>query len=242
MDILRHGDSLGRTGFSNCIYIRSERPSKRVVAFGGERRVAYRAGVPSPSGESVVWLTVPRNLLSSRNDAKNAELDMYVQAHALHRFDERMRGLDDQLGLGRSLNFSLRDAVVCRHNGDEGLIEFTHDGKRLGYFAFTCTETMLVVRTFLFLTNSGTPEGVKLDDLLGTRKIDKNYLGIDSIFAFLHTDLLSSPWLCDALVEAGCEQLCDLASDFRAKKQASGYALDATRYLGLPETVLAEAT
>ncbi len=71
-------------------------------------------------------------------------------------------------------------------------------------------------------------------------KIDKQYLELDTAYAFLHTDLLNSPWLCDLLVEAGCEQLCDLVSDGTEENRKTGYALDAVRYLGLPETVYSE--
>jgi hypothetical protein len=99
---------------------------------------------------------------------------------------------------------------------------------------------MLLLRTFLFLTNTGTPEGKKLDKLLGIRKIDKQYLELDTAYAFMNTDLLNSPWLCDLLVEAGCEQLCDIAADTMEDSRKAGYALDAARYLGLPETVYSE--
>jgi hypothetical protein len=43
----------------------------------------------------------------------------------------------------------------------------------------TLNEGKLVIRSFLFLTNDGTPEGWKLRALTGLAKRDKKYLEIE---------------------------------------------------------------
>ena len=227
-------------GLSVCIYFRSQKPIKRQVILEKKKRIAYRVGVPDKSGENIVWVKIPHNLLVSNYSGKHEQLDMYIQSHALHRFDERIRGLDTVEGLRLSLNYSLKDPTIVEYKDGIGLLEFTHANKKFGYFVFNLIDDMLILRTFLFLTNSGTPEGKKIDKLLGIRKIDKQYLALDTAYTFMHTDLLNSPWLCDLLVEAGCEQLCDMATDGMVDNRKTGYALDAVRYLGLPETVYSD--
>jgi hypothetical protein len=228
------------TGLSVCLYVSSQQPVKRQVILEKKKRVAFRVGVPDYPGENVAWVTFPRNFLLSGFSQKHGQLDLYIQSHALHRFDERTRGLGTDGSLRLSLNHSLEDPAVVEYKDGSGLLAFTHEEKRFGYFLFTLLDDMLLLRTFLFLTNTGTPEGKKLDKLLGIRKIDKQYLELDTAYAFMNTDLLNSPWLCDLLVEAGCEQLCDIAADTMEDSRKAGYALDAARYLGLPETVYSE--
>ena len=227
-------------GVSVCMYFRSEKPNKRQVTLEKKKRIAYRVGVPDISGENITWVTIPHNLLVPDYSGKHEQLDMYIQSHALHRFDERTRGLSHVDILRISLNYSLMDPTIVEYKDGKGLLAFTHGNRKFGYFVFTIIDDMLVIRTFLFLTNSGTPEGKKIDKLLGIRKIDKQYLELDTAYTFLHTDLLNSPWLCDLLVEAGCEQICDMATDSMEDNRKTGYALDAVRYLGLPETVYSE--
>ncbi len=227
-------------GVSACLYFRSQKPVKRKVILEKKKRIAYRVGVPDRSGENIEWVTLPRNFLLSDYSVKHKPLDMYIQSHALRRFDERTRGLDSEEGLRYHLNTSLSDLAVAEYKNGSGLLEFIHKEKKLGYFVFTLLDDILLLRTFLFLTNSGTPEGKKIDRLLRIRKADKQYLEMDTAYAFMNTDLLSSPWLCDLLVEAGCEQLCDIVTEDIEDNRKTGYALDAARYLGLPETIYSE--
>ncbi|MBN2035469.1 MAG: hypothetical protein JW768_01885 [Chitinispirillaceae bacterium] len=227
-------------GISVCLYFRSEKPPVRQVTLEEKKRIAYRVGVPDMSGQSIVWVNIPHGLLGSHYSGKHERFDLYIQSHALHRFDERVRGLDSTDSLILSLNYSLKDPAVAEYANGSGLIAFIHAKKKFGYFTFTLIDDMLVIRTFLFLTNSGTPEGKRIDRLLGIRKMDKQYLELDTAYAFTHTDLLNSPWLCDLLVEAGCEQLCDMVAEDTVNDRKPGYALQAARYLGLPETIHAE--
>ncbi len=227
-------------GASGCLFIRSQKPEKRQFTLDKKKRVAYRVGVPDYSGEDIAWVNLPRNFLLSKYSKKHEQFDLYIQSHALLRFDERTRGLGTEGSLKLSLNGSLVEPIIVEYRDGKGLLAFNYDGKRFGYFVFTLLDDVLLIRTFLFLTNSGTPEGRKVDKLLGVRKMDKQYLELDTAYAFLHTDLLNSPWLCDLLVEAGCEQLCDLAAEGLEDNLKTGYALDAVRYLGLPDTVYSE--
>ena len=66
-----------------------------------------------------------------------------------------------------------------------------------------------MIRSFLFLTNDGPPEGRKLRALTGLAKYDKKYLGIDKLSTFtayrIHEDEALSA-LCQG---AGCSSLLD---------------------------------
>lgn len=230
-------------GMSSCAYVKKEKPKTRHITVDGIKRVVFRVGVPDKMSSTIKWIQVPCKKLSSDYSNNEKILDMYIQSHAMHRFLERTRGLDLPEGLRAALNISLKYPTIVEYRNNRGLLAFTLKNGRLGYFIFTIIDNMLIIKTFLFLTSSGTPEGRKLDRILGIRKIDKKYLSLDSAYAFMHTDILNSPWLCDILVQAGCGQLCDIVAERMEYKinRKVGYALDTARYLGLPETVYSEA-
>ena len=46
-------------------------------------------------------------------------------------------------------------------------------------------EGKIVIRTFLFVTNNGTPEGKKLAQITGLQKLDKKYLALDKLSTFM---------------------------------------------------------
>jgi hypothetical protein len=65
----------------------------------------------------------------------------------------------------------------------------------------------IVIRTFLFITFSGTPEGQKLSQITGLNMFDKKYLAIDRLSTFMKTDIRENPVLADLFTRAGCGDL-----------------------------------
>jgi hypothetical protein len=72
---------------------------------------------------------------------------------------------------------------------------------------------MLVIRTFLFITNNGTPEGKKLHELVGLQKQDKKYLALDKVSTFINHDLRTNETMRRLFIEAGCGDLLELTED-----------------------------
>ena len=93
----------------------------------------------------------------------------------------------------------------------------------------------MVFRTFLFITNSGTPEGERLDHELRVGKIEKEFLRIDTLSAFVRTDMTLDARVVGVFKRVGLGHLCDLDPDLFGKRspQATGYAADFVKYAGL---------
>ena len=71
-------------------------------------------------------------------------------------------------------------------------------------------EGVIVVRTFLFVTNNGTPEGQLLEKNTGLQKLDKKYLAIDKLSTFMTSDLDKNEEVLRIFKASGCQCLLDL--------------------------------
>ena len=93
----------------------------------------------------------------------------------------------------------------------------------------------LVIRTFLFLTNNGTPEGKKLHNLIGLQKADKEFLKIDKLSTFVNSDIKENEKLKALFCEAGCGDLFQLDKTVldRSDKKEITCAEYLTQYLGM---------
>ena len=90
------------------------------------------------------------------------------------------------------------------------LIPVENGISKLGYLKADVIGDKLVVRTFLFITNNGTPEGKKLNQMFGLQKADKKYLGIDKLSTFIQSDIKNDEKLKAIFCLAGCGDLFKL--------------------------------
>ncbi|TCC99940.1 hypothetical protein [Pedobacter psychroterrae] len=84
-------------------------------------------------------------------------LPVYIQRHALRRLSERI-GIVSGL-LHQALVDCFKEDKQIRNltQGGNSLVEFNIYDQKLGYLVCLVHEEMIVIRTFLFLTNDGTP-------------------------------------------------------------------------------------
>jgi hypothetical protein len=71
-------------------------------------------------------------------------------------------------------------------------------------------EGNLVVRTFLFLTFNGTPEGKRLEDFIGLKALDTKYLKMDKLSSFMTDKLKENEELRSIFERADCLHLVEL--------------------------------
>jgi hypothetical protein len=136
-------------------------------------------------------------------------LDVYIQSHALDRLAERIDGVNPGF-LQLCANLSLRNAKVCKNKKGHWLFEFHLLGKRVGYFKGDVIDGKIILRTFLFLTNNGTPEGERLHEHTGIMKEDKMYLTIDKFSSFMHSDIKTNERVKAIFIKAGCQSLFEI--------------------------------
>lgn len=129
------------------------------------------------------------------------------------RFRERTRLA---AGIAQTcLIHSFDDNILEYHNqGYRTLVACQANGLKFGYFVIGRVDDDFVVHTFLFLTNEGTPEGKKLKELAQLERLDKDYLGLDSLAAYVDFDIKTDPRLKEIFYEAGCGSLLEFADFF----------------------------
>jgi hypothetical protein len=131
---------------------------------------------------------------------------IYVQDHALKRLQERIKIAP--LGyIHDCLGKSLSNPVVVGMDGSSYLIEFKLYSYRVGYLLVSKSSNFALVRSFKFLTMTGTPEFNELSKHLRATKYDFSYLGLDDLETFANSDVSKDPQLREIFIKCGLEDL-----------------------------------
>lgn len=207
------GMALVSPGQRNVILVYRLPHQTSLLDINGKKRVIAKLGIPSQKEIKVFdWPMLRPSELGFEGMDDSVAMPLYAQQHALNRFKERtsfpsgyMQAILTDLftkGMPRFLYYEGRSLLEC------------YIGKhKVGYFVITPHDGKWVVRTFLFLTNDGTPEGRKLADLTDWQRMDKNYLMVDKMDAFLAYDISGDAGLRRLFVKAGCGSLLRFADE-----------------------------
>jgi len=196
-------------GYENLLLVHSEVPAKKYFVMNGVSRPSIKVCWPFMSKDGIQSVHVSPDALSVPSDCFNHAFDVYIQTHALRRLSERLDCADSN-SLQRNLFFSFENPYVSRQENGSFLIEYKLHGIKAGYLVADIQDDALVIRTFLFITNSGTPEGKKLQEISGIGRLDKEFLAIDKLSTFMASDIRSNKELESLFLEAGCGCLLDL--------------------------------
>jgi hypothetical protein len=190
----------------NTIFVHLLKPIVDKVIIEGSKReiIAVNRFVPRGISLQVKFRPSAIGLQSDTDEA----LPLYIQRHALQRLDERL-GLRAE-NVHAHLFFSLYDQPVKYVLVDgRTLIEFNMYEYKVGYLVTTMEDDKLVILSFLFLTNDGTPEGRKLRAITGLAKRDKKYLEIDKLSTFTAYRIHEDKELSELFRQAGCGSLLE---------------------------------
>ncbi|MDR2361841.1 MAG: hypothetical protein LBD91_03850 [Prevotellaceae bacterium] len=149
------------------------------------------------------------NLKISTHFAK-LKLPVYIQRHAVERMKERI-GCTFSCFYRTILAESILEKKEFIPLSNSRLLIgcFTNELK-LGYFVAENVEGIILIRTFLLLTNSGTPEGDKLAQLTGLKVEDRKYLAIDTLQGLANSDIEKNEPICKLFCTAGCGSILEL--------------------------------
>jgi hypothetical protein len=197
----------GRPGLILCMEIYSKKTEVQSFSIDGANRPAYRVGwYSSLNLEKLSFLAIkPEQVLMPPGE----DMSVFIQAHALERLSERLDCIETGI-LHYNICTSLEALKVCSNKKGEMLLEFSLFKEKVGYFVATMIDNNLLIRTFLFLTNNGTPEGEKLHATTGIMKEDKIFLQIDKLSTFLNSDIRNNERLQNIFVKAGCQSLIEM--------------------------------
>lgn len=196
----------GTIGMYTCLDVYQMQTEKIPVMIDGANRPAFRVGMPIAENLPLDFVSVNSELLNIKQETT---LPVYVQAHALNRLSERMDGVTKGF-LHLHIYISFKDPKVCRNKKGKWLFEFKLLEHKVGYFVADIIDEKIILRTFLFLTNNGTPEGEKLLEQTGFMKEDKMYLAIDKFSSFIHSDIKNNERIKALFINAGCQSLFEI--------------------------------
>ena len=217
--------------------VRKKEASRVTVELDGERRSAYRCGqCLGPRLDWVTWTASQVGLGDARK-----EFPVYVQPHALRRLGERLDTISKMEGLIHDhLWLSLNEPVFAGRQGADLLVEYRLFGRKLGYLPTAITADKAIVRTFLFVTMDGSPEGQRLYERLRLTGRERAHLQWDRLSTLVETDLKEDPELKEILCECGCGEVFDASLDLFFAESKTGFAAEARKYLGMERAVPSE--
>ncbi|MDR1224326.1 MAG: hypothetical protein LBL07_15815 [Tannerella sp.] len=141
---------------------------------------------------------------------------VYIQKHAVDRLMERT-WCPFPNWIHSCLAKAMFDPKVVRLPDNRFLFEYHIVGIKIGYLLATLVDGALLIRTFLFITNSGTPEGRRLEELTGLQKEDKKYLSIDNLRALANSDIEQNETVHDIFLRAGFGSILELCKRVRER-------------------------
>lgn len=155
------------------------------------------------------WCSRSVGSCADGDDEQTTALPVYIQMHALDRLEERMDCENPAI-----LHYHVFEAVsgckIIKGFNNNYLIEYVYFERKTGYLSAVIQDGKLIIRTFLFLTNNGTPEGRLLHKLTGLQKLDKEFLSIDKQSTFLDPEIRKNQTIRHLFTEAGCGQLFEM--------------------------------
>jgi hypothetical protein len=198
-------------GIENIIRVYAHIPEQVHLCINDKSRPAFRVCWWEGSQE-IKYYSVSYKKLGIDGGDTGSMMEIYIQSHALQRLKERLDCLKPMFA-NVHLIYSLEDMRIHKEKDGTYFIEYSLNNIKVGYLVANILDNKLVIRTFLFITQNGTPEGDKLSELYGLAKLDKSYIALDKLSTYVLTDLCVNNNLRNMFDEAGCQYLLDIYTD-----------------------------
>lgn len=207
----------------NIVTINSVTPETIAVEIDGISRPAIRVGWAF-AFTGIEWLSLKSSDLGYKSPFAEIPLNVYIQSHAINRLTERIDCFWEGT-VQYNMYFSLTNPIIAYDNHNNLLIEYRFFDSKAGYFRADIINGIILIRTFLFITNNGTPEGQLLEKNTGLQKLDKKYLAIDKLSTFMTSDLEKNEEVRHIFKASGCQSLVDLYDKMKllVTKHAKGF-------------------
>jgi hypothetical protein len=211
--------------------------TRKNVVIDNKPRPVYRVGI-AVQVDGVLWASVEGKRLHPFQPCIDItkEYPVFIQSHALERMKERLFPIDYYEML---LSLSFEAGEISR--GPSGMLFFSVGicDCKLGYMLADFTGSELIVRSFLFITNTGTNEGNAFNERLRLKAYSKTYFGLDSLETYLATDICTDPFFRSVLTECGCEGLIQFkeTNSYETFESEKKFSENLRRELALEEEV-----
>ncbi|MDR1102916.1 MAG: hypothetical protein LBL42_04070 [Tannerella sp.] len=189
----------------------------RHVKIDGDRRPVWQVGevLHNSNVSTVDPVYVPLQRLKIPGAKPDGEAPVYIQQHAIDRTMKRAYCAFPGTVESLVSKAFLEERKIIPSGKNHYLVECYYDDVKIGYFSATYVDSILVIRTFLLITHSGTPEGRKLEELTGLKKRDKAYLALDDLRSLANSDIIDDEEVRDIFMKAGCESILELCESVK---------------------------
>ena len=169
------------------------------------------------------WFTVDSSLIFPNSPQPNQQYEVYFQNHAIERLLERIDCcLPEIVFLSFYESFEIPEVILLNNTI---LIEFKIFDIKAGYFVASCIDNKIILRTFLFITSSGTPEGNKLEQITGLQKEEKAFFAVDKLSTFMYSEIENNPQIKQILIDSDCQSIINL------HERIAGFILDSDKQI-----------
>lgn len=232
LDLYTEGVGLSMKRSCSAVLCQIKAVTKNFIILGKSRPAYKVGGITQRIGFQ--WASITYDKLGIDSPFGVLSIDVYIQSHALIRMRERLDSIY-HAQLDFILNYSLiclKKAVTYKSNK---LIPAYLREKKIGYFLVEIVDGIALIKTFLFVTNTGTPEGDKLDEELNAGRIEKEFLKLDRLSTYVNSDLPEDPRIRATFEKVGLGYLCNLDRKIYSNSGTvkKGYALDFIKYMNV---------
>jgi hypothetical protein len=183
----------------------------RKVSVGGETHSAIQVGflLYVEDKPRLHHCTLSPDDMHINIPSSTPKFPVYVQRHALARMRERIGAVPPAFHAMILVEALMRKEVIPVTRKRILIACFTNELK-IGYFMAEVVDGVILIRTFLLLTNGGTPEGNRLSQLTGLQAKDRKYLAIDTLQGLANSDIEQNETICNLFRDAGCGSILEL--------------------------------
>ncbi|MUP39416.1 hypothetical protein GNY23_16470 [Labilibaculum sp. 44] len=195
-------------GLYHTLKICSVEPRVSKVKINGIKRIVYQIGCQSVNDEPQ-WISISAARLSGLYKGDEEELPVCIQNHALIRYFSRIKPIGEDAAQSYiGISMRNKEPLIYRRNV---LFPIYYKDFKLGYFIAGPVCDKLVISTFLFVTQRGTPEGDKLEKLSGLSKEEITYWNIAKLEVFASSEMNPEQGIFTLFKECGLDYLFDVA-------------------------------
>lgn len=233
-----------RLSLYSAYQIKAFPPRSVKVQINGDTRTVFQLALPDEYGD-LRYVKVSLKKLGIKSAKPGDKASVYIQKHALGRLHERLDCIYHEWIILFTVESILKCQTITNKYGQQ-LIAFSIFDKKVGYLVYSYVSGKIVIRTFLLITCADTPEGQKLEELIGLEKQDVQFLGVDKLSAFACSDIIKNKPLYELFKLAGCEGLFNISDSAKIQKDGVQNAARIFDYLNgnenfhLPELLVSE--
>lgn len=175
------------------------RPEIRYLEIDGKKRKIY---------ETLFEVNARKDYNKMMVTMDGESLPCFVQAHAIKRIEERYDICLEWVAR-ESVFDSGHEKEVITYKG-KSLIPITIKEDRVGYLLCERIDEIVLIKTFLLVTQDGTPEGDRLNRELSIEKYEKSLLNFDRLSSFKPENIERDPLLKEILARTELSYLIEM--------------------------------